>query len=712
MRQRVEVVIAIIVLSALIGCTGDETPLAEGEISSSTEALIGGASGVVINEFQAGSSGWVELYNAGATTVALGGWKIDDVANGGYAPKTIAAGTTIAAGGYLVVSYAGFNTASADDVRLLDAADAVVDSHGNNWTGTSIAGLCFGRQPDGGAWATTAIPCTRGASNGGGAPCAIGAPCDDGDACTAGEVLDATCHCSGGTPVSCDDGDPCTSDACSPAAGCTHTAVADGTACGGGRVCQAGACLTGDAYIASTGVASVILLRGTVVTPTGPIAGELLVEHGTITCLDTSCAGRSQSGTPTVINTNGLILPGLIDTHNHILFDIFDESDWAPSKTYTNHNQWPNEPRYKAMVNAKQYLNGEYGSPLDLGCELDKYGELKGLISGTTAIAGAANPANRVCYGSLARTIDQSSNELGYDRVQVATLFPSTSDADAACKNIQGGKTNSYIVHVGEGVDQTALNEFAKLYTVPTVDGCLHVPQTAIVHGVAFGAAEFGTMAANGMSLVWSPASNVFLYGMGTDLSKTANVPLALSHGVNVALAPDWSIGGSQNLLDELRFAKHVSDSAWGGALTPAMLAEMVTVNPARVLGLEQVLGSLAVGLKADLIVIPGSASAPYDALLAARPQDLRLVMVNGVILYGDPQLQAAAPQAPGCEALDVCAKPKFVCVARADGTATNKLGQTLAEITGTLETAFERYDAMNLSAWKFAPIAPLVKCE
>jgi 5-methylthioadenosine/S-adenosylhomocysteine deaminase len=296
--------------------------------------------------------------------------------------------------------------------------------------------------------------------------------------------------------------------------------------------------------------------------------------------------------------------------------------------------------------------------------------------------------------------------------VQAATLFPSTSTADSVCKNIAAGKTDSYVVHVGEGIDQTALNEFASLYTVPTVDGCLHVPQTAIVHGVGFRDAEFATMAQHGMSLVWSPASNVFLYGLGTDLSKTANIPLALGHGVNVALAPDWSIGGSQNLLDELRFAKRVGDTAWGGALTPQLLAEMVTTNPARVLGLEEVLGSLTVGKKGDLFVIPGAAGAPYDALLQARPQDLRLVMVNGVILYGDAQLEAAAPQAPGCEALDVCTKTKFVCVARADGTATNRLGQTLAEITGSLETALEQYDAMNLTSWKFAPIAPLVKCE
>jgi cytosine/adenosine deaminase-related metal-dependent hydrolase len=712
MRQCAGIAAFLAVLLPLVGCLEPDAPAPEGDVSTSVAAISVGGPTVVINEFQAGSSGWVELYNPGPTAVALGGWKVDDVANGGYAPKTIAAGTSIAAGASLVVTFAGFNTASADDVRLLDAAGVVVDSHGNNWAGSSISGLCFGRQPDGGAWAAAAIPCSRGASNGGGPTCTVGGPCDDGDACTTAEVYDASCQCGGGTAVSCDDENPCTSDACAPATGCAHAPVADGTPCRTGQVCQAGECVTDEAYVVSTGTSGAILLRGAVVTPDGVVSGELLVEHGVITCIGATCASPAQADAPTIIVTNGLILPGLIDAHNHILFDIFDETDWAPTKAYSNHNQWPNDARYKAMVDAKQYLNGEYGSPLDLGCEMDKYGELKGLLSGTTAIVGAANPGNKACYGSLARTIDQSSNELGYDRVQAATLFPSTSSADSVCRNIATGKTDSYIIHIGEGVDQTSRSEYTSLYTVPTVDGCLHVPQTAIVHGVSFGEGEFASMAGNGMSLVWSPASNVFLYGLGTDLTKTANIPLALSHGINVALAPDWSIGGSQNLLDELRFARRVGDTVWGGALSPKTLTDMATINPAKVLGLEQVIGSLAVGKKADLFVIPGSPGAPYDALLASRPQDIRLVMVNGVILYGDPQLQAAAPQAPGCEALDVCARSKFVCVARADGTATNKLGQTLAEIRGTLETALADYDAQNLTPWKFAPIAPLVKCD
>ena len=77
-------------------------------------------------------------------------------------------------------------------------------------------------------------------------------------------------------------------------------------------------------------------------------------------------------------------------------------------------------------------------------------------------------------------------------------------------------------------------------------------------------------MAARGMSLVWSPRSNVFLYGGGTDLTKTTNIPLALAKGINVALAPDWSIGGSQNLLDELRFADQVDDTVWGNVIYAA----------------------------------------------------------------------------------------------------------------------------------------------
>ncbi|MEO7096299.1 MAG: amidohydrolase family protein, partial [Polyangiales bacterium] len=339
-----------------------------------------------------------------------------------------------------------------------------------------------------------------------------------------------------------------------------------------------------------TGVAGKVLLKGMVITPDVAFAGEVLVEGDIITCVAASCAASAGAATASVVQTNGVILPGMIDGHNHILFNIMDETDWAPIKSYMNHNQWTAEPRYSAMVDTKQYLNGE-GSTADLGCEMDKYGELKGLVAGTTSIVGAANSTNRACYGTLARTVDQTPNGgLGPDKIQVATLFPTAAAASGVCGNFTDGSTDAYLIHIAEGIDTTALNEFAKLGTITTVapatPGCLYAPKTTIVHGTALGTTELTTMGTAGMGLVWSPRSNVFLYGGGIDLTKTTNIPVALSKGINVSIGPDWSMGGSQNMLDELRFADKVDNASWGNILTPKMLVQMATINGAKNLGL------------------------------------------------------------------------------------------------------------------------------
>lgn len=473
------------------------------------------------------------------------------------------------------------------------------------------------------------------------------------------------------------------------------------------------------AVLVKKGDADKVLLKGMVVTPDVAFAGEVLVVGDTITCAAASCSGAAGAATASVVDTQGIIFPGLIDTHNHILFDIFNEDDWAPTQSYTNHNQWGASPRYKALVDAKQWLNSEIDETVngvvyssDLGCELDKYGELKGLIAGTTSILTSATPGNKACYASLSRTIDQTPNGLPTDKIQTATLFPSTAAADGVCTNQSTGKTDAYVIHVAEGIDATAAKEFATLNTISSVDGCLFNPKTTIIHGAALKDAELTQMAAAGMSLVWSPQSNVFLYGGGTVLTATADIPLAMSKGINVALGPDWSIGGSQNILDELRFADKVDNTAWGDKITPQDLAKMVTSHAAKALGLDTVIGSIAAGKKADLMIIGGDPSKPYDALLAATPADVRLVLVGGAVLYGDKALQPISQAAPACEDLDVCCQSKFVCVAAPGGTATNKLGQSLAEIESALSTNLTQFDSFNLTQWDFMPLAPLVKCQ
>ncbi|MBK8254758.1 MAG: amidohydrolase family protein [Polyangiaceae bacterium] len=484
-----------------------------------------------------------------------------------------------------------------------------------------------------------------------------------------------------------------------------------GTGGAGGGIVGACSADSGPPEILTLGTPGKLLLQGCIITPDDSFDGQVLVESDTITCVAADCSSMPGATGASVVATHGIIAPGLIDAHNHILFDIFDETDWTPTQAYQNHNQWTNEARYGAVVDAKQYLNGESGSPVSVGCEMNKYGELKGLIAGTTSILGAANPANKTCYGSLSRTIDQSPNDLGQDKVQVATLFPSTSAADGVCNNVLSDNTDAYAIHIAEGVDATSLNEFATLGTVTTTDNCLYTTETTIVHGTALGDAQFTTMAQNGMSLVWSPRSNVFLYGSGTDLTKTTNIPLVLQKGITVALGPDWSLGGSQNMLDEMRFADLVDNAVFGDILTVKDIVTMATKNGAAVLGLSATLGTITAGKKADLLILGGDTLHPWDAVLAATPADVRLVLVGGMPLYGSDELGMLGPAAPGCEALDVCGAMKFVCVAEAGGTTTNKFGQSLAEIINVLQTELTAYDNLNLTQWDFAPITPLVKC-
>ena len=207
----------------------------------------------------------------------------------------------------------------------------------------------------------------------------------------------------------------------------------------------------------------------------------------------------------------------------------------------------------------------------------------------------------------------------------------------------------------------------------------------------------------------WSPRSNVFLYGGGTDLTKTTNIPLALSKGITIALSPDWSLGGSPNLLEELRYADALDNSQWGDVLSHQKLVEMVTSEPAKLLALADQIGKLEPGMKADVTVIGGDFNQPYSSVIAATPSEVRMVFVNGELLYGDDQLE---PLMPGCELLDICGHDKLICVALPGGDPNQKLDQTYAEISATLEQALDDYDAMDLTQWKFAPLTPLVRCQ
>src|SRR5205823_3371258 len=100
---------------------------------------------------------------------------------------------------------------------------------------------------------------------------------------------------------------------------------------------------------------------------------------------------------------------------------------------------------------------------------------------------------------------------------------------------INGGHIDLMPIYIAEGkrADNESKSEFALL-----LNAQLLTARTAVVHGVALGSSDFDQMQAAGSVLVWSPRSNVELYG------ETADVASAVRAGVPVLLAPDWSPTG------------------------------------------------------------------------------------------------------------------------------------------------------------------------
>ena len=190
---------------------------------------------------------------------------------------------------------------------------------------------------------------------------------------------------------------------------------------------------------------------------------------------------------------------------------------------------------------------------------------------------------------------------------------------------IQSPLYEALFIHLAEGTDDAAEEEFTFVQSQSLLN-----PKGVIIHGIPLSAADFQAMADNGTALVWSPRSNLELYG------ETADILAALDARVEIALAPDWAITGSSNMLGELKVAAQWNREQLGGRLTDRQLVDMVTSVPAHIAGIDDEVGAISVGLRADILVINGDHNSPFRAVIDATAADVELVFIDGVPLYGD----------------------------------------------------------------------------
>lgn len=326
-----------------------------------------------------------------------------------------------------------------------------------------------------------------------------------------------------------------------------------------------------------------------------------------------------------VVDAEGaFVLPGLINAHDHLELNHYGRL--KRRDRYENATEWIDDLR--PVIRDDPAIRTGAAHPL--GARLF-IGGLKNLLAGVTTVAHH-NPR----YPGIDRHVPVRVVK----RYGWAHSF-SMADQPVGANGEPGGDVldrwtatppdTPFIVHAGEGVNDRARQELDRLLFL----GCLR-PNTVIVHGVAMDSDIWGAVVGSGASLVWCPASNMFLFGRTAPVATLSTIaPGARAH---ICLGTDSRLTGARDLLEELRAAKRTQP------LDEETLLGMVTTSAAHVLRLPEA-GRIAVGVPADLVVVAAAlgtsgGEAPGAALLSASRASLGLVTIAGRPLTGAVSMQ------------------------------------------------------------------------
>jgi 5-methylthioadenosine/S-adenosylhomocysteine deaminase len=340
---------------------------------------------------------------------------------------------------------------------------------------------------------------------------------------------------------------------------------------------------------------------------------------------------------------DAFIYPGLVDLHSHLGYNALPL--WVQpgeSSPFLHHDIWPRRSSYKPDISWPAWVLAKAAPEALL-----TYVQVRALAGGTTTIQGwpsmNRHPANRLVRTADDQVFDGVHD--GRDRVRTSTLTLSTDDLEKKADDLDDGL--GFIYHCAEGQrDSLVAREFEALAATNCLRRNLIAIHCCAIEGEAFERwkvrAELAGDPGPG-ALVWSPFSNLWLYGQTTD------VPAAREQGVGVCLGTDWGPSGTKNLLGELKVAKLiVEDRGW--AIDAFDLVEMVTGTPgdalARCWGRQA--GRLEPGALADIAVVERSHDDPFENLVLATEKNVLLVVVDGQLQYATTKLMKACGQHDG----------------------------------------------------------------
>jgi 5-methylthioadenosine/S-adenosylhomocysteine deaminase len=428
-----------------------------------------------------------------------------------------------------------------------------------------------------------------------------------------------------------------------------------------------------------------IVYNATVVTMDGNgrvlRRGAVAIQGNNIAAVDAAdVIAGSFSGRETLDAAGQILMPGLINTHTHApmvlyrgLADDLALMEWlqkyifpAEAKTVTREFV-----RAGTRLAALEMIRSGTTTYADMYYFEEEIGRvtreagLRGVLGQTIIqfpVADAKTPQDE-----LVRTEAFLKEFAGDELITPAVAPHAMYTLDAATLKASRALADKYkapvLIHLAETADESRTSQKQHRLSPTQYLESLGFwgPRTLAAHGVWLNAADIQVLARRKVAVSHNPESNMKL------ASGTAKVPAMRKAGITVALGTDGAASNNDlDMFEAMRTAALLHKLTTGDprAVPASVALAMATIDGARALQMDDRIGSLEPGKRADMILVSmaGARQTPiYDPIshlvYVAHGDDVTTTIVNGRILMRDRKVLTLDEPAVLREANEIAVK-------------------------------------------------------
>ncbi len=395
------------------------------------------------------------------------------------------------------------------------------------------------------------------------------------------------------------------------------------------------------------------------------VRGDVLVRDGRVA----EIGGEIDDTVNEVIDAHGCaVLPGFVQTHIHLCQTLFRGAaddlaliDWLKKRVWPlEAAHTPDSIRASAQLGIAELIKG--GTTCALTMETVRHTEEVLRVvdeSGFRATVGKCmmdkgDGVPEALHEETRKSIDESIalvkkwNGQANERIRCcfAPRFAISCTRELLSEVSQLAKQHGVIIHTHASENRSECEIVERETGERNIDylSSLGITGSHVVlaHCIHLDNTEMETLAKTKTNVAHCPSSNLKL---GSGIARVTEM---LARGIPVSLGADGAACNNRlDMFTEMRTAALLQKALHGPEVLPANRAlHMATIDGARALGLDNEIGSIEVGKRADVIVVDleefhsTPASDVVSALVySSQPTDVRATIIDGEIVMSARKL-------------------------------------------------------------------------